>query len=654
MSKKRHSFARQLSISLMLMAIPIFMLSLGIFFYRSSQLIKQKTTERTVSTLNTTVQRIINYMNAIKTAAQADAWLVEDNFTPDSLAAITRRIVSRNPNVQGCSVNTEPNMFPEKGRFFAIYSFRIKTEKGKDTIETVTEPDYAYYDQTWYKTALNTEKGHWDDPFNIITRQGNGNTDYHEAMASYCLPIYTNVKDDYKKIAGVLSTDFTFQQLADIINAAQPPYPNAYYMMLSSNGTYLVHPNTQLLIKKTIFTGADSYKNADIIALGHEMTNGHHGTMHAMIDNVYSHVCYCRIPDTTWSLALVCPDNDILAHHYKLACIVIATVVIGLLIVLWMCQRLVKQNMKPIHQLLNATEKITNGDYNEVIPFSKKKDAIAQLQNSFASMQQSIIANIFSINHTAKEIKRQNVELEHAKELVEQSMAKKNLFIENMLHQIRTPLNIITGFADVLRDCRTASQEAPSNLLETEDGELNNITKIMKHNADHLNRMILMLYDSSETEMGHHTLYERNDEVPCNQIILESIRYTRKRFPTAKIQFETTLPDNLHIRTNYLKLMRSIRELLFNAAKYSDSEHITIRVTQTQTIVQIVIEDVGDGLSKESQSFIFEPFMKVDDLSEGLGLGLPLAKHHIVCLGGDLKLDSSYQNGCRFIITLPK
>lgn len=653
MRKSKHTFARQLSISLMLMAIPIFILSLGTFLYRSSYLIDKKNDERIASSLNATVQRVVNYMNAIKTAAHANAWLVEDNFTPDSLPAITRHIVSRNPNVQGCSVNTEPNMLPKAGRFFCVYSFRSKTENGKDTIETIAEPANEYYDQSWYKTALRMEKGHWDDPFDIILKQGSSSIDYHGAMASYNIPLYITVKEDYKRIAGVLSTNFTFHQLAEIINTAKTPYPDAYYMLLGSNGYYLVHPNAQHF-NKTIFAGADPYENADIMALGHEMTAGHQGEMHVTLDGVYSHVSYCRIPDTSWSLALVCPQKEILASHQRLAYIVIAIVIIGLLLILWMCHRLVKNNMNPIHKLLNATEKITNGDYNEIIPFSNKKDAIAQLQNSFATMQQSIIANIFSINHTAKEIKRHNVELEHAKELVEQSVAKKNLFIENMLHQIRTPLNIITGFADVLRDCRTTQQDDPSDPMKTAEEERNNIVKIMKHNADHLNRMILMLYDSSETEMGHHTLYERNDEVPCNQIILESIRYTRKRFPTAKIQFETTLPDNLHIRSHYLKLTRSIRELLYNAAKYSDGQHITVRVTQTQTIVQIVVEDIGAGLPKESQFSIFEPFMKVDDLSEGLGLGLPLSKHHIVCLGGELKLDTSYQVGCRFIVELPK
>jgi len=50
---------------------------------------------------------------------------------------------------------------------------------------------------------------------------------------------------------------------------------------------------------------------------------------------------------------------------------------------------------------------------------------------------------------------------------------------------------------------------------------------------------------------------------------------------------------------------------------------------------------------------VFEPFMKVDTLSEGLGLGLPLSKRHILTLGGELTLDASYHDGCRIIITLP-
>ena len=216
MRKSKHTFARQLSISLMLMAIPIFILSLGTFLYRSSYLIDKKNDERIASTLNATVQRVVNYMNAIKTAAHANAWLVEDNFTPDSLPAITRHIVSRNPNVQGCSVNTEPNMLPKAGRFFCVYSFRSKTVNGKDTIETIAEPANEYYDQNWYKTALRTGKGHWDDPFDIILKQGSSSIAYHGAMASYNIPLYITVKFEVcnNVIIGFISGNVAFHKSA--------------------------------------------------------------------------------------------------------------------------------------------------------------------------------------------------------------------------------------------------------------------------------------------------------------------------------------------------------------------------------------------------------------------------------------------------------
>ena len=63
---------------------------------------------------------------------------------------------------------------------------------------------------------------------------------------------------------------------------------------------------------------------------------------------------------------------------------------------------------------------------------------------------------------------------------------------------------------------------------------------------------------------------------------------------------------------------------------------------------------ISQCTSKETYENIFKPFAKVDDLSEGLGLGLPLSKRHAVNMGGDLTLDTDYHDGCRFIVELPK
>ena len=99
--------------------------------------------------------------------------------------------------------------------------------------------------------------------------------------------------------------------------------------------------------------------------------------------------------------------------------------------------------------------------------------------------------------------------------------------------------------------------------------------------------------------------------------------------------------------------MRSLRELVYNSAKYSDGKHVTFRITTTDSTLRFIIEDKGKGIPKANREHIFNFFIKVDDLSEGLGLGLPLTKRHAQNLGGDLIFDEDYHDGCRFIFELP-
>ena len=119
------------------------------------------------------------------------------------------------------------------------------------------------------------------------------------------------------------------------------------------------------------------------------------------------------------------------------------------------------------------------------------------------------------------------------------------------------------------------------------------------------------------------------------------------------MELQTFVGDLFTIQTSELYLLRSLRELLFNAAEYSDGQHITIIVSPTDTTVRFIIQDTGKGIAKADRDAMFEFFTKVDDLTEGLGLGLPLTKRHAVNLGGDLFLDDEYTEGCRFIFELP-
>ena len=177
---------------------------------------------------------------------------------------------------------------------------------------------------------------------------------------------------------------------------------------------------------------------------------------------------------------------------------------------------------------------------------------------------------------------------------------------------------------------------------------------MMKYNATYLKRMVIMLFDCSSAGGAETLMNNRKDEVSCNEVARESIGYTQEQFLGLRFKFETELGDGVKILTNHLYLLRIIRELLYNAAKYSDGKHIRLHVSQTTTTVRFMVEDTGPGLTEDSEELIFKPFIKIDDLSEGLGLGLPLCKRHSLSLGGDLIYDQDYKEGCRFIVEMPK
>ncbi len=642
MSKISCSLSRKLSINIILLAVPIFVLSLGIFYLQSRYLIRQEAIERSNSILRTVIQRVSNYMGSIEAPTNANARLLEQHFTPDSLESISRRIVMLNPRILSCTVSIVPDMFPQYGRQFSVYTVN---DDGK--ISTVRETDFNYFDKPWYKVPVNMGKAGWVEPFEGHTE---GTIDHNEAVATYCQPL----RSETGQIIGVIATDFSFRHLAKTINDAERPYPHAYFVLTGENGRFFIHPDTTQLFRKTIFTDADPQLNADRIALGHEMVEDKQGTMHIVINDTRCHVCYQPVPGTKWSLALVCPDKEVLTDYRQLGYVIIALIILGLLGILWLCQRVVRQTISPINKLLNTTRHITHGNYDLAIPFSHQKDDIGLLQNSFAVMQQKLRDHMGSIRETADALRKHNEQRARDMELAEETVKKKTLFIQNLSHQIRTPLNIILGFANVLQESIASRSKNAAALSPVEAENLSDMTSIMKYNADHLKRMVLMLFDSSSTTGADELMSNRHDEVSCNDVARESIEYTLGHFQRIKVNFETELSDATRILTNRIYLLRTIRELLYNAAKFSDGEHITLHVSQNDTSVCFTVQDVGPGLPDNADELIYKPFVKSDDLSDGLGLGLPLCKRHALSLGGDLIYDDSYHDGCRFIVEMPK
>ena len=632
----RRSFSAKVIMWVLLLAVPVFLASVGVLFWQSHKLIRAEAVDKASNVLACAMHRINRYLITTKTASHTNAWIVEQSLYPDSILAMTNRIATTNPYTDGCAISTEPGVIPQYPDGFMSVSFNTK-----DSVNTFIEPDHSYFQERWYSIPRTQRKPTWV-VFNDKNREQE--TDEDATIAAYTHPLF-NKKG---KFVGVISIWLSLQHISNIM-AEVRPYPHSYYVMIDEKGRYVGHPDSTRLFNQTIFSVADPQHQADLIALGYEMTKGNKGSMSVKINGKKSLVCYMPVEGTPWSLAIVCPHSDILRGFYRLTYIVVALLIVGLLLIFINCHKAVTVSLSPLQQLLEKTKAVSNGHLDVDIAHTKRTDVIGGLQNSFATMLESLNYYINSVRTATDQTKRYNRELEHTTQLAVEAQRQKTIFIQNVTHQIRTPLNIIMGFAQVL-NCPTDDTSLSEELGQD---EIKSIASTMTHNSRLLIRMVMMLFDSSENGKAETANCDKREMVACNDVCQVALKFTTKNHPDIPVEYKTELADDFCIHTNFRYLEFSLEELLSNAVRYSDQQHISLHVTRNEEFVRFVVQDTGKGIAEADRDNIFKFFTKVDDFSEGLGLGLPLTKRHAETLGGNLILDTTYHEGSRFIFEIP-
>lgn len=630
------SFSAKVIIWVLLIAVPVFVASIGLLFWQSHKLIRAEAIDRANGVLACAMHRINRHLITIETASNTNAWMIEENLNADSLMSFANRIAATNPYSDGCAISTEPGVITGYPEGFMAVAFN-----DKGIIKSFIETDHSYFHERWYSVPRIQQKSLW-----ILSQDKKDALDMEEGsmIASYPRPLF-NSKGQF---AGIISTWLSLQHISQLL-AEVRPYPHSYYVMLDEQGHYVGHPDSTRLSGKTIFSVADPQRQADLIALGYEMTKGNQGSMVVTINNAKSLVCYMPVEGTPWSLAIICPESDVMKGFNRLTYIVIALLLIGLILIFINCHRAVTVSLHPLKQLLEKARAVTNGRLDVDIAHSKRTDVIGSLQNSFATMLESLNYYINSVRTATDQTKRYNRELEHTTQLVLEAEHQKTLFIQNVTHQIRTPLNIIMGFAQVLNN------PAGDGSLSDEFGEeeIKSIAGTMTHNSHLLYRMVLMLFDSSDSGKAESAECNTREMVSCNAACQEALELLNDHHPDVPITFATEVSNDFCIHTNRRNLTYSLEELLHNAVRYSDKQHVLLRVERKENVVQFIVQDTGKGIAETDRENIFKLFTKIDDFSEGLGLGLPLTKRHAENLGGSFKLDTDYHEGSRFIFELP-
>ena len=594
------SVSVRLSVSILTFVVVIFAVTMTILIHRSKASVRQAAIEESGQMLTNTAQRLTGIMDEVEVATLNTYWQVFQQLQPDSLLALSARILELNPMLNGCSIAMEPNFFPSEGRYFSAYSFN---NDGYIDTENEGSDDYPYFNMDWYQEPLKKGKACWVDPFQDYNPSGIYSRD---VIASFCKPLVT----ERGKTIGVISVDLSQRMLSKILTR-EWRYPDSYFILVGAKNT--------IIATSKVDAKMSDLKRRDCLVLEQPLS------------------------DSGWRLALVCPEEDIFRGYNNMIMIIVSVMVFGLLFMFAICYYIVRRTMEPVIKLTKQTTDIAEGHFDSQIAPSTRIDEVGKLQNSFHTMQQSIASHVAELETARSETERKNKELTVAKTLAEESDRKKTAFVQDMFHQIRTPLNIISGFAQVLRDGHSLMSEK----------DLDDVTREIKLNGQTISNIIDNWKKVLELELDEEI--SQADLVDCGALCQEVVSDVVMRNPDT-VTLKVELPaDNLTITTNKDYLTKILSELLHNANKYTLQGHITIGCERVgDDCICFYVADSGPGIPKEDQERVFTQFTKLNNFNEGLGMGLFLCRQLAQRLGATLMLDTQYVDGTRMVLSFCK
>ncbi|MCK0161465.1 ATP-binding protein [Allomuricauda sp. F6463D] len=245
-------------------------------------------------------------------------------------------------------------------------------------------------------------------------------------------------------------------------------------------------------------------------------------------------------------------------------------------------------------------------------------------------------------------VQQYRLQLEKAKKYSESLLRSREQLISTVSHDLRTPLNTISGYSDLIEQ---------SGLNTKQQNHLNKI----KSSSEYVQKLVNDLLDYSKLEAGKIKL----DKVPFELTqLLEEITVDFEEIRSKKgVSLQLEIDEDLKtpINTDPFRIRQILTNLIGNAFKFTQSGHVKIcakvEVKNKVKWLRVDVEDTGIGISRKNQESIFQEFTQVKELSQkvhvGYGLGLTISKKLTELLGGKLSLKSKMNQGSTFTVQIP-
>ncbi|WP_461535607.1 PAS domain-containing protein [Spongorhabdus nitratireducens] len=234
-------------------------------------------------------------------------------------------------------------------------------------------------------------------------------------------------------------------------------------------------------------------------------------------------------------------------------------------------------------------------------------------------------------------------ELTLARIQAEESSHAKSDFLSNVSHEMRTPLNGILGYTQLLL-----------HELQLEGQAANNLESIQKC-GDHLLSVINKVLDMAKIESGRLQLDLQSTALfrTLDEVITIISPLAESKGLVFNVDIDEELPA--YILTDGSRLRQILINILNNSVKFTDRGSVSLKVHTEGDNLILNVSDTGPGMSQEDLERIFEPFTRLNQSrhKEGTGLGLTITQRLTRALGGKLSADSKLGKGSVFTVNLP-
>ena len=227
-----------------------------------------------------------------------------------------------------------------------------------------------------------------------------------------------------------------------------------------------------------------------------------------------------------------------------------------------------------------------------------------------------------------------------ARNHAEESDRLKSAFLANISHEVRTPLNAIVGFSEVLP--MTQSDEEREQLLG-----------LIRDNNAQLLRLFDDMIHMSKLEAGGGTI--RKSHFELRPLLEEIVQQYAGKVDESRVTMQVEQTDaNLQVYTDRDRLGEIINQYVNNAVKFTSEGAITLGFEQREKVLRIWVKDTGKGIPEDRcDDHLFERFVKIDEFVPGTGLGLSICRSMALSLGGKVGVQSALGKGATFWVEIP-